>query len=147
MRPWELLLLNFGMLQSVLAEVEPELSGIGLDAKGLFLLGSLDEYPHPAELAKAMCVPKPTISFLVKRAEAAGHLRREAEPNDLRRFRLSLTDQGRDVMKKGAEILNDAFGRRLQRLNDREIKTFQSLVTQLGGQSPGGRDVKTSRSD
>ena len=49
------------------------------------MLADVDEHPYPAELAVSLCMPKPSVTLYVKRLEAAGFLRREIDPEDLRR--------------------------------------------------------------
>jgi DNA-binding MarR family transcriptional regulator len=114
--PWQLWTLNFELLMSVLAEVEPQVQEHGLEMKEFFLLSKLDQHPNPADLARALLTPKPTVTFMVKRMEAAGHIRRAMQPEDLRRFRLTLTPSGRKAMEAARQILDQAFGRRLARL-------------------------------
>ena len=45
---------------SVISSVAPDLAALGLDA-----------HPHPAALATTLCMPKPTVTVVVKRLEAA----------------------------------------------------------------------------
>ena len=49
MRPWELLLRNANVLQSVLEKAEPELSLLELDARRLFILCTVEANAFPAE--------------------------------------------------------------------------------------------------
>ena len=114
--PWQMWTLNFELLTSVLAEVEPQVQEHGLGMKEFFLLSKLDEHPNPADLARALLTPRPTVTFMVKRMEAAGYVRRSMQPEDLRRFRLTLTPSGRKAMEAARQILDEAFGRRLARL-------------------------------
>ena len=81
--PWELWTLNFELCLEIMAEVEPTVRAHGLEMKEFFLLGKLDEHPYPAELARALITPKPTVTFMVKRMEAAGFVERETEAGDL----------------------------------------------------------------
>jgi DNA-binding MarR family transcriptional regulator len=48
----------------------------------------------PTELAEWMAAPLTTVSSYVKRFEARGHVRRMANPEDRRSYRLTLTAQG-----------------------------------------------------
>lgn len=129
--PWELILQIMVMFQSVMAEAEPALTALGLETKQFFLLSVLDENPNPAQLAKILMLPRPSITFLIKQAEAVGHIHREAVPEDLRKFRLSLTPSGREVMEKGREILNTHFGERLNRLSQAELQAFLKIIDTL----------------
>jgi DNA-binding MarR family transcriptional regulator len=129
--PWELWTLNFGFIMAVMAEVEPEVRELGLEMKEFFLLGKLDDHPYPADLARAMITPKPSITFMVKRMEAAGFVQRHTEAGDLRRFRLTLTRSGRKAMEAARAILDDAFGRRLARISAGERAELARILARL----------------
>ncbi len=113
---WTLWTLSFQVMTSTLAEVAPRIRALGLEIKEFLLLTKLDGHPNPADLARALLVPKPSVTFLVKRMEAAGYLKRELQTDDLRRFRLTLTASGRRAMESARNIIDEEFGRRLSRL-------------------------------
>jgi DNA-binding MarR family transcriptional regulator len=136
---WELWTLNFEMLMAVLAEVEPAVRAQGLEMKELFLLGKLDDHPHPADLARALLTPKPSITFMVKRMEEAGFVQRRTEASDLRRFRLTLTRSGRKAMEAARAILDEAFGRRLARLSAGERADLARILVRLAEEHAGPR--------
>jgi len=129
--PWELWTLHFEMTMGVMAEVEPEVRAQGIEMKEFFLLGKLDDHPYPADLARALLTPKPTITFMVKRLEAAGFVKRQTEADDLRRFRLTLTPSGRKAMEAARTILDEAFGRRLARLATGERAELTRILVLL----------------
>ena len=129
--PWELWTLNFELSMSVMAEVEAEVQKQGLEMKEFFLLAKLDVHPYPADLARAMITPKATITFMVKRMEAAAFIQRQSEAGDLRRFRLTLTRSGRKAMEAARAILDEAFGRRLARLSSAERAELERLLVRL----------------
>ncbi len=148
--PWDIWTLNFSLSMSVMAEVEPEVRALGLELKELFLLDKLDEHPHPADLARALLTPKPSITFMVKRMEAAGFLARAAEVDDLRRFRLTLTPPGRKAMEAARAILDDAFRRRLARLSAGERGELARILARLAEDCPlrgsvGAGNVRSDR--
>ncbi len=71
--------LNYRLLMSVIVGVAPDITELGLETKELFLLAEVDAHPHPAELAGALSMPKPTVTMYVKKRlhfEASGFLRR-----------------------------------------------------------------------
>ncbi|WP_171423480.1 MarR family winged helix-turn-helix transcriptional regulator [Corallococcus sp. CA049B] len=123
--------LNYNLLMSVIAGVSPDISGLGLDTKELFVLAQVEEHPYPAELAATLSMPKPTITVYVKRLEAAGFLRRELDAEDLRRHRLQVTPAGRKVTAKGLAMLSEAFGARLGRLSAAEQMQLQHLLEKM----------------
>src|SRR5688572_25549156 len=105
--------LNYRLLSSVIAGVSSDVAALGIEMKELFVLAEMEKHEHPAELAVRLSMPKPTITFYVKRLEAAGFVRREIDPADLRRHRLELTAAGKKVLTRGLTLLSDAFGVRL----------------------------------
>jgi len=127
-RTWSL---NYRLMMSVITGVAAEVSTLGIDPKELFMLAAVDEHPHPAGLASSLCMPKPTVTAMLKRLEADDFLNREIDPTDLRRHRLSLTAKGRKATTRGLAILSDAFGERLARLSAPEQATLQALLEKM----------------
>jgi DNA-binding MarR family transcriptional regulator len=123
--------LNYRVLLSVVASAEADITALGLDSKELFLLAEIDDHPYPAELAVTMSMPKATVTVYLKRLEAAGLVRREIDPADLRRHRLQLTPAGRRATNDGMALLSDAFGERLERLTRAQQKEFKNLLEQI----------------
>ena len=123
--------LNYRVLLSVISSVEADISALGLDSKELFLLAEIDEHPYPAELAATMSMPKATVTVYLKRVEAAGFVRREIDPADLRRHRLLLTPAGRQATTDGLAVLSEAFDKRLGRLTTAQRKELKNLLEQI----------------
>jgi len=123
--------LNYRVLLSVISSVEADITALGLDSKELFLLAEIDEHPYPAELAATMSMPKATVTVYLKRLEAAGFVRRQIDPADLRRHRLKLTPAGRQATRDGLALLSDAFGKRLERLTRAQQKELKKLLEQI----------------
>jgi DNA-binding MarR family transcriptional regulator len=76
---------------------------------------------------------------MVKGLEEKGFLGRQAEPGDLRKFRLVLTDAGREALRRGREALSLALCRRLGRLEREDVVAFDRIVGRLAGhgKAPG----------
>lgn len=123
--------LNYRVLTSVIASVTKEIAELGLEPKELFLLAAVDEHPYPAELATTLLMPKPTVTVVVKRLEAAGFVRREIDAADLRRYRLTLTATGRRASTRGLALLSGAFAERLERLSVAEQSQLEALLEKL----------------
>jgi DNA-binding MarR family transcriptional regulator len=123
--------LNYRLVASVIGEVAPALHEIGIEVKELFLLAELDAHPHPAVLAKALLIPKPSVTVYLKRLEAAELVKREIDNTDLRRHKLSLTPEGRKVRTRGLALLSAAFGQRLGRLTATQQAELKSLLEKL----------------
>jgi len=123
--------LNYRLVSSVIVDVAPALHELGLEVKELFLLAELEAHPHPAALAEAMLIPKPTVTVYVKRLESAGLVKREIDSSDLRRHKLSMTPEGRKTMTRGLALLSDAFGRKMGRLSAAQQAEFRLLLEKL----------------
>ena len=124
--------LNYRLVASVIGEVVPALrEQLGIEVKELFLLAELDANPHPAGLAEALLIPKPSVTVYMKRLEAAELIKREIDSTDLRRHKLSLTPEGRKAMTSGLALLAEAFGQRLGRLTTTQQTEFKSLLEKM----------------
>src|ERR1700748_774150 len=88
--------LNYRLVSQIIVDVAPQLAVLNLEAKELFMLAAIDEHPHPAALADALCMPKPTVTVYLKRLVAANLVRREIDAGGLRRHRLGLRAAGRE---------------------------------------------------
>jgi DNA-binding MarR family transcriptional regulator len=123
--------LNYRLITSVIAEMAPALQALGVEVKELFVLAELNAHHHPAALAQALLMPKPSVTMYVKRLEAAGFVKREIDNDDLRRHKLSLTAEGHKVMTRGLALLADAFGGRLGRLTAAQQAELKTLLEKL----------------
>ena len=47
---------------------------LGLSPKTFFLLTAVEEHPFPAELARKMHLPPPTVTYMIKQLEERGFL-------------------------------------------------------------------------
>jgi DNA-binding MarR family transcriptional regulator len=128
------------LMKSVLDDSEPDMESLGFSPKAFFLLAAVEDHPFPAELARKMHLPPPTVTYMVKLLEKKGWLERRAEPGDLRKFRLVQTNAGRDALDQGRRVLGLRLGQRLQRLDHDEIIAFAEMVKRLAGRN--GASVK-----
>jgi MarR family transcriptional regulator, temperature-dependent positive regulator of motility len=122
---------NYRVLLSVISCAEVEICALGLESKELFLLAEIDEHPYPAELATTLSMPKATVTVYLKRLEAAGFVRREIDPSDLRRHRLLLTAPGRKAAAAGMRVLSEEFSKRLGRLTAAQQKQLKTLLEKI----------------
>ncbi len=123
--------LNYRVLLSVISSVEAGICALGLESKELFLLAEIGEHPYPAELAATLSMPKATVTLYLKRLEAAGFVRREIDPADLRRHRLLLTASGRRAAADGLALVSDEFDKRLGRLSVAQQKDLRNMLEKI----------------
>ncbi len=119
------------LVGSVLDEVEPSLEALGMSPKAFFLLVEVAEHPFPAELARKLFLPPPTVTYLVKQLEGKGYLARRAEAGDLRRFRLVLTPEGLEALRKAEAAFTAIAGERAGRVAPEDMVVFHRVVKRL----------------
>jgi len=123
--------LNYRVLLSVISCAERDICALGLESKELFLLAEIDEHAYPAELAATLSMPKATVTVYLKRLEAAGFVRREIDPADLRRHRILLTPSGRKAAEDGLVLLSNEFNKRLERLTATRQRDLKNLLEKI----------------
>jgi DNA-binding MarR family transcriptional regulator len=120
--------LSYRVTVATIASVMDEVAALGLEWKELNILDAIPDHPHPAALAERLMIPKPTMTAYLKRLEAAGFVRREIDPEDLRRHRLTVTAAGKKLAQKGMSLFSEAFGTRLARLSPTQRATLAELL-------------------
>lgn len=119
------------LMQAVIDDSEPALAALGMSPKAFFLLEAVDTHPFPAQLARRLLLPPPTVTYLIKQLESGGFLERRAEAGDLRKFRLVRTPRGEEALKRGGAALATLFDGRLRRLTADDVATFDRIVSLL----------------
>ncbi len=128
MNSWDLLQLHHQFFERITQNAERALAEDKLDVKGFFVLAAIEELKHPAALAKRLVLPKPTVTFLIKKLEQAQYVKRKTVAGDLRRFEIQLTPLGRKVCERGRKTLSGAFDISLSRLSPREREQYGELL-------------------
>ncbi|GAA3936597.1 MarR family winged helix-turn-helix transcriptional regulator [Microbacterium soli] len=82
-------------------------------------------------LAEAIGVDQPRASRLVQQGVDRGWVRREADPDDARRTRIALTDDGSRLLRGVRGRRREALGRALEAFTDEESAELARLLTKL----------------
>jgi DNA-binding MarR family transcriptional regulator len=143
MGSWDLLQLNLQLYESITQNAERALAKDKLEVKSFFLLASVESLKHPAALAKHLGLPKPTVTFLIKKLEQVQYVRRKTVAGDLRRFEIQLTPLGRKVCERGRKTLGEAFDACISHLSTNEREQFGGLLRKLARPKLDGRHVPT----
>ena len=77
-----------------------------------------------SELGRKICVSKPGMTFLTDRLINDGKLERTYDTNDRRIINLSLTQDGKDFMRKHRIEEKDEIKKNLSKLSDAELDTL-----------------------
>lgn len=84
-----------------------------------------------SDLGTAIGVDQPRASRLVQQGVAQGFVRREADPDDARRTRIALTDEGRRMAKGVRGERREALGKALGAFTDDERAELARLLNKL----------------
>jgi DNA-binding MarR family transcriptional regulator len=93
----------------------------------------------PSELSAIERIQRPTATRVVGRLEEAGLVERVADPTDRRSFTVSVTADGRALMKKLRTRKNAYLARRLRGLDQEDLATLDRAAEILEGLLEGER--------
>ena len=105
----------------------------------LFILGQRDG-ALMGEAGAALDLGPPGISGLVDRMTAAGLIRRRADPDDGRAWRLWLTPAGRAALARSQAGLSEVNARLTAGFSEAEIDVVARWLTSLQASFPRGED-------
>ena len=80
------------------------------------------------DLAEREAVSQPAMTGLVKRLEASGVVRRDADPSDGRSVLVGLTDAGRELVETRRHAYADAVAALVDRLAPAEQEALQQAL-------------------
>ncbi len=105
--------------------LQPELSDTQLAA-----LAALEKHPAmtPSELAEHEKVQPPSITRVIASLEGRGLIRRMPHSTDRRQVVLTVTDQGRDVVKKLRKLREAWLAQRLRELSPVERAVLREAL-------------------
>lgn len=97
------------------------------------LLGYVEQHDGctQQEAAEAMSVSAPAVAVSVKRLQKAGFLKKEADPENLRKSRLSLTDAGRETARAFRQNFDELEAETFGCLSEEEARVFSSLLEKI----------------
>ena len=87
-------------------------------------------------LGEAIGVDQPRASRLVQQGVVQGWVRREADPDDARRTRIALTDEGRTLVRGVRGQRRELLGQALDALSVQERAELARLLTKLADNWP-----------
>ncbi len=84
-----------------------------------------------SEIGEAIGVDQPRASRLVQQGVELGLVERQADPDDARRTRIALTDQGREIAQRLRGQRRGAVEQALESFTDTERTELARLLTKL----------------
>lgn len=100
-------------------------------ARMLDALAAASEPLSVSALGEAIGVDQPRASRLVQQGVQRGLVRREADPDDARRTRIALTDEGRKLARGMRGERREALARALESFTDDEARELARLLSKL----------------
>ncbi|MEF2278211.1 MarR family transcriptional regulator [Deinococcus sp. YIM 134068] len=120
--------------RSVVMAYRPLLEPLGLTYPQYLVMLALWTTPHPPTvkaLGETLRLDSGTLSPLLKRLEAAGHLRRHRRAADERELEVTLTPQGRAMREQAADVPR-LIGERVG-LSDERARELVGLLREVIG--------------
>ena len=91
-------------------------SRLGLSFPELLVLNELVVTSHPTVVSRSTGLPPSTVSRLLRSLEGRGLVERAVDSQDLRRFRVSLTREGKRVVARSRDCLAASLQPKIARL-------------------------------
>ncbi len=100
-------------------------------------LAAASEPLSVSAIGEAVGVDQPRASRLVQQGVELGLVAREVDPDDARRTRIALTEQGRHLARAARGERRDSVRQALKALTDEEQTELARLLTRLADNWPG----------
>lgn len=102
----------------------------GAQGRILFVLWDDDNIPI-SELSEKTGLAKTTLTSMLDRLEASGHIRRELDPSDRRKVKIKLTKAADNMKNRYDEVSNRMNEIFYEGFNDDEIIAFEDYLTRV----------------
>jgi DNA-binding MarR family transcriptional regulator len=89
---------------------------------------------NPSEISERQGVSRNTMSTFIRNLEVAGLVERRLDPEDRRRFNISITDKGRELVGQHTRAHLETIDRCFKTLDADEQQTLSVLLHKLGSQ-------------
>lgn len=108
-------------------------SGSGLSPSLTAALATIDRHGPlaPSELAELERVQRPTATRIVNGLDSAGLITREPDPDDRRGVRVSVSPEGRALLRRLRKRKTAYLARRLEKLDPEELATLERAAVLL----------------
>ncbi len=88
---------------------------------------------NPSEISERQGVSRNTMSSFIRNLEEEGLVERRLDPNDKRRFNISLTDAGRDLVSRHTRYHLETIDHCFSALSADEQESLLNLLQKLAG--------------
>lgn len=94
---------------------------------------------NPSEISDRQGVSRNTMSSFIRNLEDEGFVERRLDPHDRRRFNISLTDTGRELVRQHARHHLETIGQCFRALTTEEQETLHQLMIKVRDQAAAVR--------
>lgn len=129
---WELLLAHMQLYRGFMSDSDAKLRRLKLGVKDFFVFRALLVHKHPSDIADYLILPRPTVTFLIKRLEALGYVKRQGVAGDLRKFDIVMTAKGKKAYDAARVIMTETFEAWVSQIRPADMKTYAKVIGQLG---------------
>lgn len=143
---WELLLAHMQLYRGFMADADTRLGKLKLGMKDFFVFRALLLYRHPTDIADYLVLPRPTVTFLIKRLEKRGYVKRRSVAGDLRKCEIVMTPKGRKAYEAARIVMTETFEARVAGVRAADMKTYAKVISQFCAEDPAGRPAARSPS-
>jgi MarR family transcriptional regulator for hemolysin len=108
-------------------------AGLDITIDQWLVLRLIDEdgEQYQNEIAEAVFKDTASITRIVELLVLKGYLKRNEHPGDRRRFKLNVTDKGRDLLAKVSPIVTNYRDTALQGISPSEIQALQQVLNRI----------------
>lgn len=113
--------------------LQKDLLPYGITLKQMYVLRQLDikAYLHPAEIADILFCDRPTATVIIKNMKRYGWIEQERDPENAKRFRITITPAGRDKLCSIAGSKPKTAFDPLECFTPDELSQFEALLKKL----------------
>lgn len=133
MEGWNVLSPLWRFQSAVFELIADDLARYRLHAKSLAVLEALTENQYPNEVSRALRVPMPTLSNILRELERSGYIRREVDEIDRRRVIIRRTRDGEEALKHCVRVVDRAVVQKLNEMDSRVSDHLRETASLIGG--------------
>jgi DNA-binding MarR family transcriptional regulator len=106
---------------------------LGITARQFIVLAAIDGLDQPSQTALCAVsgIDRSTLADIVRRLEMRGLIHRQRTKTDARMYAVSVTEEGRSILKRAAPIARDVEEEILAGFGDAERETFKAFLARI----------------
>lgn len=136
MEGWELLSRAYRFQSAVFDGLIGEMSDLRVHPKSLMVLQMAQKLKFPNEIARALSIPMPTLSNILRELERSRYIEREVDLEDRRRVVIRVTEEGRSAYEQMRRLVNfrlEDWVNGMDALERQSIRTAFDTLGQVNG--------------